>query len=363
MAGVAQQAVMAARLVRANFQRLATPVKVNLCVTYWCQYRCKTCNIWTRQPTGELTTDELLAFVGRNRGIQWLDVTGGEIFLRKDIEDVFDGIAGGWPGLVIFHFATNGFLTDRIVAATSRLASRTRARVIVTVSVDGDQRLNDEVRGIRGGFARQLATLRALRRVPGVEAVVGMTLSKHNVDRIDETFCACRRECPDLRIEEFHVNVAQRSSHYYGNHTNDMDASADATRAALAAYRRMRPLPRTPSAWLESQYLEHLDRFLATRRTPMPCHALRSSCFISPTGDVFPCITDERTLGNLRDTDMRLEPIWAGRRAAGLQSAIWQGRCPQCWTACEAYPSILGNLARPVVWHQPHVEHVPARSS
>ena len=23
---------------------------------------------------------------------------------------------------------------------------------------------------------------------------------------------------------------------------------------------------------------------------------------------------------------------------------IWRGECPQCWTACEAYQSILGNL-------------------
>ena len=31
------------------------------------------------------------------------------------------------------------------------------------------------------------------------------------------------------------------------------------------------------------------------------------------------------------------------RDTAQVQGEIWQGQCPQCWTACEAYQSILGN--------------------
>jgi len=82
----------------------------------------------------------------------------------------------------------------------------------------------------------------------------------------------------------------------------------------------------------------------------MPCHALRSSCFIDPWGRVFPCITYSRPVGNLRDTAMDLQPIWQGHEATRIQSEIWQGKCPQCWTACEAYQSILGNLVRPLVF-------------
>ena len=80
----------------------------------------------------------------------------------------------------------------------------------------------------------------------------------------------------------------------------------------------------------------------------MPCHALRASCFIDPWGVVYPCITYSRPIGRLRDTGMRLEPIWNdGRDARRCSGEIWNGQCPQCWTACEAYQSILGNAARP----------------
>src|SRR5437762_2658166 len=145
-------ALLAGRLARANVGRLGYPLKLNLALTYWCQYKCKTCNIWKRKPTDELTTAEVLAFVRENPSVSWLDVTGGEIFLRDDITDIFDAIVDTWRDLFILHFPTNGFLTDAIVALAERIASSRVPNILVTVSIDGDEAMNDEVRGIKGGF-------------------------------------------------------------------------------------------------------------------------------------------------------------------------------------------------------------------
>jgi MoaA/NifB/PqqE/SkfB family radical SAM enzyme len=335
----------ARRLAVANVTRLRSPLKVTFALTYWCQYRCKTCNIWKLRPADELTTDEVLAFVARNRGVSWLDVTGGEIFLRKDIDEVLAAFAS-WKSLAILHFPTNGFLTDRIVAACERLP-RQGPQVVVTVSVDGDEALNDEVRGITGGFARQMATFRALRRIRGIRPVIGMTLSAHNAGALERTFLACRRACPDLRAADFHVNVAQVSGHYYRNReTAGVAPAADAAIRELRLYRSMRGMPRSVPDWVESTYLRHLESYLRTGATPMRCHSLRSSCFIDPWGTVFPCITYTRPLGSLREHGMSLGPIWSAAATGALQQDIWTGQCPNCWTACEAYQSILGNLVR-----------------
>lgn len=343
-----RQAGAVTRLLAANVSSLRSPLKVNLCVTYRCQYRCKTCNIWRRTPQNELTTDELLSFVDANKDVAWLDVTGGEIFLRSDIEEFLLAVAVSWRRLALLHFATNGFLTDKIVAATRRTARATKAAVIVTVSLDGDETLNDHIRGIRGGFRRQIETFNRLRDIPGVRAVLGMTLSSYNVGHVEETFEACQAECPDLAIEDFHVNVAQRSSHYYGNAEEDcIEAPRDRTLQELRVYRRLRGFQISPSGWLESQYLHYLDEFLRTGVSPMRCHALRSSCFVDSWGAVYPCITYARPIGNLRETGMALAPIWRSETRSTTQQEIWGGNCPQCWTACEAYQSILGNLLRP----------------
>jgi radical SAM protein with 4Fe4S-binding SPASM domain len=332
-------------LLRTTAVRPPAPLKLNLCVTYWCQYKCKTCNIWRRKPTDELTTEELRALVRENPHVNWVDLTGGEIFLRPDIDEIFEAILTGWSRLALLHFPTNGFQTDRIVASVERIARhRAAAQTVVTVSLDGDEALNDEIRGIKGGFRRQIATFNALRRIPGIVTALGMTLSTYNLEKFGETFAACARECPGLTVGDLHLNVAQKSGHYYAN--AEMDAVAPdptAARAEIAKYRALRGMPRTPSQFLENAYLRNLDKFLSTGRTPMRCHALRASCFIDPWGVVYPCIAYSKPLGRLRDTGMRLEPIWIAAETAQLQGEIWQGNCPNCWTACEAYQSILGN--------------------
>jgi radical SAM protein with 4Fe4S-binding SPASM domain len=337
-----------AAVLRAHTGRLPRPLKINLCLTYWCQYRCKTCNIWLRKPTDELTTDELLTFVARNTETSWLDVTGGEIFLRPDVGDILLAIVRQWKRLALLHFPTNGFLTDKIVSVAERLASERAVPVVVTVSLDGDEKRNDEIRGIRGGYRRQVATFNALRKIHGVRPVFGLTLSRHNAGHVQEAFDACRADCPGLTITDFHVNVAQRSAHYYGtDDANDYTPAIEDVRRELAWYARERGVPRTPSALVESRYLRLLETFVATGRTPMPCHALRSSCFIDPWGTVYPCITYAKPLGKLRETGMDLGPIWSSQAVAQVQAEIWQGSCPQCWTACEAYQSVLGNALAP----------------
>src|SRR5262249_61368684 len=88
-----RHALAAARILHANVARPQRPLKVNLALTYWCQYRCKTCNIWQRKPTDELSTAELLQLIERNPGFSWDDLTGGEMFLREAVHDIFAEIA------------------------------------------------------------------------------------------------------------------------------------------------------------------------------------------------------------------------------------------------------------------------------
>lgn len=331
-------------LLNATVRRPAAPLKINLCLTYWCQYRCKTCNIWKRKPTDELTTEEVLALVRENPDVTWADLTGGEIFLRSDINEILEAIVSGWRRLAILHFPTNGFLTDRIVAGAEKLAGRGPAHAVITVSLDGNEAVNDDIRGIKGGFRRQIETFKALRRIPGITTVFGVTLSSYNLGRFAETFEACAAECPGLTIDDVHLNIAQTSGHYYDNDGSSGTPDAASARRELDAYRKLRGRSHSLAHRLETAYLSYLDEYLQTGQTPMPCHALRASCFIDPWGVVYPCITYSRPIGRLRETGMRLAPIWNAPDTIEIQREIWNGQCPQCWTACEAYQSILGNV-------------------
>ena len=190
----------------------------------------------------------MLKFIAKNRHFSWADLTGGEIFLRKDIDELFGAVARDWKRLALLHFPTNGFLSDQIVRSTSGLAKSFKGALAVTVSLDGDEELNDRIRGVAGGFRHQLETFRRLREIPGVRVVLGMTLSRENLGAFESTLEACGRVVPGLSVRDFHLNVMQLSTHYYGNDTSD-DLSPDRHLANrdLHQYRALRGRSWTPS--------------------------------------------------------------------------------------------------------------------
>jgi len=49
---------LARKTVEANVRRLDFPFKLTFCLTFWCNYRCETCNIWKMKPRDELRLDE-----------------------------------------------------------------------------------------------------------------------------------------------------------------------------------------------------------------------------------------------------------------------------------------------------------------
>ena len=340
---------LASRALRANFGRLDFPYKLTFCITYWCNYACQTCNIWQMKPRDELTLDEIRRFFRRSNRFVWVDVTGGEVSLRKDFAQICEAIIENCPNLLLLHFPTNGYLTDKIVAATREILRMGPEKLIITVSTDGDEAMNDRIRGVEGGWRRQIETFRRLRELDGVHTVLGMTLSAANVDHFPVAFAAAKQEIPDLDYRDFHVNIVHESGHYLHNADLALRQAVDPQALARATedYARLRGLGWSPVNYLERAYLKRVRRYLETGRTPMRCNALRSSCFIDSWGNVFPCTIYDRKVGSLRETDYDLARIWQSDATAALQQEIWDYKCPQCWTPCEAYQSILGNVLRP----------------
>jgi radical SAM protein with 4Fe4S-binding SPASM domain len=339
---------LARRAAEANVRRLDFPFKLTFCLTFWCNYRCQTCNIWKMKPRDELRLDEIRRFFQRSPRFLWVDLTGGEVTLRKDFPEICEAVIDGCPDLLLLHFPTNGYLTDKVVEAARTVTARRRGpeKLIVTVSTDGDEAMNDDIRGIEGGWRRQLETFRALRAMRGVDVVLGMTLSAANVDHFPVAFAAAQREVPDLRPDEFHVNIVHESPHYLGN--TDLGLRRGVDRAKLAdaieQYARVRGRSASPVGYLERTYLSRVRQFLETGRTPMRCHALSASCFIDSWGNVFPCTIYDRKIGSLREVDYDLARLWNTPEADQLEREIFDYNCPQCWTPCEAYQSIMGNF-------------------
>ncbi len=340
------------------------PTKLVFVVTKRCHSRCVYCDIWKVKDTpggldDELTLAEIRSLAAANPFLQWIDFTGGEPTDRPDFVEVVQAFAAACPDLLLVHFPTNGIATKRIDQVVAQLQATVRARLVVTVSIDGPPELNDRLRGIRNDFAHAVDTLAALRRRLGPDQLfVGMTLHGHKgscglttSELVEQTFAAINdalavREEPPIGWGSFHLNIPHLSQHYYGNSASEAKDGfgGPAHRAEVAAALRL--AASKPKAGysgmraIERIYRSEALRYLATGKTHITCSALLSTAYLSEKGAVYPCTIWDRPLGNVRQSGFALLPIIEAARREGVRQAVIEGRCPNCWTPCEAYPAI-----------------------
>jgi MoaA/NifB/PqqE/SkfB family radical SAM enzyme len=118
-----------------------------------------------------------------------VSLTGGEIFMRKDIMAVMDAFRE--KGYACGYLTTNGtIITEARAEALARLALQGFLRHI-SVSIDGPGTLHDRARGQAGAFERTAAGLRRLqeaaRRLGApLRVSINTTVAAESLDALDE---------------------------------------------------------------------------------------------------------------------------------------------------------------------------------
>jgi MoaA/NifB/PqqE/SkfB family radical SAM enzyme len=339
---------LALDIVRANFNRSALPYKVTLVATYRCNFRCEMCNIWQKDIKDEMTPAELESFFGRWSQFSWVHLTGGELFVRRDIEDIVAAIMASDRSLYLLNFPTTGWFGDRTVALVEHILRRGVGRLMTTISLDGPRALHDEMRGLPGSWDRAVETFRRLRGIhrSNYQVMLGMTLFQKNASKIAATIEAVRTRVPDFQRSDLHLNIGHESSHYFANAGFLGASPSNPVADAIEAHRKASAHRLNPVNFLENRYQALVKDYYGTHKSPLPCTAMASSCFIDAHWEVFPCSIWGKSLGNLREYGFDFRELWTRAIGQGLRKAVVDEQCPHCWTPCEAYPTILGNLSK-----------------
>ena len=335
--------------LKSNVTTLDRPYKLNYAITYWCQSRCVFCNIWQFRPKGELTLDEVKQFAQKNNYFKWVELTGGEPFLREDIDEIARAFKESCKRLYILTMPTNSLVNhDKVVAKLRNILNLGIPRVAVTLSLDGYRELHDKIRGIPGNYDKVIDMARRLKALqkeyPNLFFVFGYTLNKYNQGQFEKTFEMVKQDIPDLRRNDFHINLAQISTNYYGNADLDIKANNQIVVDEIAGIleKRERRLGIIP--FVENAYMKRLILYAKTGKQPMRSRSLEASVFMDSYGNVYPSIMWDKKLGNIRDTSYSLGPLLKNQAAQEVRDAIKTGSEPAQWTACEAYQTIVGNV-------------------
>src|SRR5499427_4741447 len=135
----------------------------------------------------ELTLDALSKAFPDQDGFQ-INLTGGEIFMRKDIMSVLDLFRQ--KGYACGYLTTNGtIITEERAEALADLASKGFLKHI-SVSVDGPKELHGVARGLKGTFERTTAGLKRLQDAAGrkgapLRVSINTTVAHESLDALD----------------------------------------------------------------------------------------------------------------------------------------------------------------------------------
>lgn len=335
--------------LKSNFTQLSRPYKLTFSITYGCQSRCMTCNIWQIKPKGELQLGEVQEFAKRNPYFRWIEITGGEPFLRSDIVGIVKAFKDYSKGLYIVTISTNSLSNhDMLINRITQILDTGIPRLSITLSLDGYRELHDKVRGVPGNFDKVMdmyGRLKELRKkYPGLFVVFGYTMSKLNQGMFEKTYEAVRQLYPEVTYNNFHLNVAQVSDSYYQNGELDIRPERDALAREVESVVRKRRFEAGAIPIIESAFLKKLVDYIKTGNTPVKSRSLDASLFMDSYGNVYPSIMWGRVIGNVRSSDFDLMPIWKNAEAEEVRRLIREGKEPDSWTACEAYQSLVGSI-------------------
>jgi radical SAM protein with 4Fe4S-binding SPASM domain len=315
----------------------ALPTDACIILTYRCQMRCKMCNIWKNpsDQTIEITSQELEILP---KGFEFINLTGGEPFLREDLEDIIGVLSPKAKRVVV---STSGWHYKRILRIVPRFKN-----VGVRVSIEGLSQKNDELRGRYGGFDRGLKTLLGLQRAGVKDIGFGITVSNHNSEDMLWLYELGKSMGLEFATAAFH------NSYYFHKDDNLISNTREVCENFRELARRQMK-ENSPKSWFRALFNLGLIRYINQQKRMLPCEAGSMNFFIDPYGEVYPCNGLEEkywmeSMGNIRKAD-NFEDIWFSQRAEQVRQKV--ATCPKnCWMVGTASPVMHKYVKKIAPW-------------
>jgi radical SAM protein with 4Fe4S-binding SPASM domain len=269
-------------------KELSAPYRADLVLTYHCQNNCMHCYAGGPHDSRQLTASSWKTIIGKlaDWGVPTLVFTGGEPLLRADLEDIlrFAQDAGCVTGLI-----TNGrLLTEKRVTS---LADAGLDFVQVTLE-SSEEAVHDRIVGSPGAWLETVAGIRNASQA--IYTTTNTTVTQENKRTIPDTV----RFLKGLGVRKFGINALIRSGR-----------GTDAAGVEPAELRRILEKVVTRSAELDFPFIWYTPACykevnpVALGLGVKTCSAASTVIAIEPDGNVMPCQSYYRSIGNAESDD------------------------------------------------------------
>jgi radical SAM protein with 4Fe4S-binding SPASM domain len=321
-------AEMAAKALRLNI-----PLSVQLDLTYRCNERCIHCYL-DHDDHGEMTTAEIKDLLDQmaDAGVFYLTISGGEILMRRDFFEILEYAR---KRTFCIKLKSNGILIRE------KEAERIKALGVESVQISiysHVAEVHDAITKMPGSLAHSIEAIRRLRAhgihvimanvlmvqnatdYAGVQALAAALDAQFIMDPTITPMMDGDRSILDLNVDEAALREVFRNGALVGN----------------------------------------VEEFCAPPKGPdedaldmLPCSAGHTACYVSPYGDVYPCVQFPLPSGNVRH--MKFADIWLNSPQLQEVRSITLRDMPSCskcthgatCTRCPGLAYMEGNMRGP----------------
>lgn len=305
-------------------------------ITYRCNARCNMCDCFRdpSNPEEELTID----VIKKLPEMAFTNITGGEPFIRKDINDIVRELYKKTHRIVI---STNGYFTDRILDLC-----REFPEVGIRISIEGLQEANDKIRGIPDGFNRGYNTLKKLVASGHKDVGFGCTVQDMNAKDLVPLY-----ELSDELGMEF-ATAALHNSFYFRKTDNRIYDRLMAAKEFEKLINRLLK-SRSPKKWFRAYFNHGLINYIYGNKRYLPCNMGSNGFFIDPFGHVLPCngSNERMSMGNLNKNSW--EEIWNSEQADNVRKMV-RNCSKNCWMIGSVAPAMKQRIWIPLFWVVKH---------
>jgi len=312
---------------------LGIPISVHLDITYRCNERCVHCYL-DHDDHGEMTTGEIKDILNQlsDAGVFFLTLSGGEVLLRRDF---FEIVQHARQLLFNVKVKTNGVM----IRAPQAKRIRELGVEQVQISVYSHRpEIHDAITKLPGSLKRTVEAIRFLKS-QGLKVVIANVLMARNF--FDNTGV---------------MALAKESGVSYTlDPTITPKMDGDTSVLALRI-----PGSELKQVFRSQELVGNVEEFCAPPPAPgedimdgFPCSAGHTACYITPYGDVFPCVQFPLPSGNLRR--QKFVDIWDHSPQLNEVRSIRARDLPTCSTCahvgtCTRCPGLAymeGNMRGP----------------
>lgn len=357
-------------LIPYNFAdgKALNPLKATIELTYRCNLMCKMCPLeiakeWHKTGSAgknsELTTDEIKKFVKDLKaiGIKSILLTGGEPFLRNDINEIVRHIKKNGIYCAIL---SNGYFITREHAKTL-ISSGVD---LISFSMDGPENIHNRIRGVGNSFQKICGSIKLLKdeqRLSGKflpKIILNCTISALNQNCISEIVEIANSL--DVKLVDYMylfytdedkinatkkvMNVGQLKpeSQILPDGIKNVDSQTLIKQVGESKFKAKRYNitvgfnPPLKDIEIESRFFD--DSFSFSSKCFYPWYETR----VDPHGNVYPCSLDV-PMGNIRE--VAFKEIWNGGKYIDFRNSLKEhGLLPMCAKCCKLVHRYWSNL-------------------